>query len=74
MPGGVGGRGTGPACVVFLRKIFFFEALWGGGGYKGSGRGGPKAKWRFLKDALWGGGRYKGSGRGPRALVPEGRW
>ena len=38
--GKVGGRGTGPAtCVVFLRKIVFFEALWGGGGYKGSGRG-----------------------------------
>ena len=44
----------------------------GWGRVQGLGEGGPKAKWRFLKDALWGGGRYKGSGRGPRALVPEG--
>ena len=59
VPGGVGGRGTGPrdganfaTCVVFLtfltrtkrRKMACFEGCpVGGGGYKGSGRGGPRA-------------------------------
>ena len=53
--GGVGGRGTGPrdganfaTCVVFLTFLthtkkekwrVLKDALWGGGGYKGSGRG-----------------------------------
>ena len=48
VPGGVGGRGTGPrdgACVVFLCVFVVSNA------YKKK-----EEKWRFLKDALWGGG------------------
>ena len=56
MPGGVGGRGTGPrdganfaTCVIFLtflkrRKMIFFEGYpVGWGCVQGLGRGGPGA-------------------------------
>ena len=66
VPGGVGGRGTGPrdganfaTCVVFLtfltrtkrRKIAFFEGF--------------PVGWGRVQ---------RGAERGPRALVPGGRW
>ena len=71
MPGGVGGRATGPrdganfaTCVVFLtfltctkkRKMMFFEGYPVGGGYKGSG-GGVQG---------FGSGGVGGRGTGPR--------